>query len=326
MLLSEDGADPTCDVGLGSDVVKHALARARGSDQVLVTYEGTDDDELRWGLGLGCGDAVDVLIERLDASAIDPVRFIEGCHRLQRRGAMVTVFRSDDASVRAGARLTLAAGGASTAVGLEDFARERLLEHARTVLASGMTRVMSLPARGGSMDVLVEAIIPPPQLFLFGTSRDAASVAQLASALDWDVLVCEPCARIGCRVRFPTVDAFLTEGEAVVAARIAASERPVAAIMTHDWERDRAAFEIALASHARYIGVVGPRARTSKLLADLGLSMEQEPRVHTPLGISGSADSPGEVALAVVSEIQSVLDRTFAGTHARPERAQAEVA
>ena len=73
--------------------------------------------------------------------------------------------------------------------------------------------------------------------------------------------------------------------------------------------------------------MLGPRSRTVKLLAEFGVAMEHEPRVRTPLGISGNADSPGEVALAVVSEIQSVIDHAFVGVRDRDEHAaHAEVA
>ena len=105
-----------------------------------------------------------------------------------------------------------------------------------------------------------------------------------------------------------------------------ACERPVAVIMTHDRNRDRAALELALASHARFIGVVGPRSRTVNLLAALGLSPDQQPRVRTPLGVSGVAESPGEVGLAVVSAIQAVLDRNFRAHLGHDELRPAEVA
>jgi xanthine/CO dehydrogenase XdhC/CoxF family maturation factor len=70
-----------------------------------------------------------------------------------------------------------------------------------------------------------------------------------------------------------------------------------------------------------YLGLLGPKKRTEKILADLaaaGLAItdEMRARLHGPVGLDLGGDTPEAVALAVLAEIQSIL----AGRDARPLR------
>ena len=60
-------------------------------------------------------------------------------------------------------------------------------------------------------------------------------------------------------------------------------------------------------SRARYIGVLGPRVRTLRLLAACGLDPGALDRLHAPIGLRLGGESPEEVALAIVAEVQQVL-------------------
>jgi xanthine/CO dehydrogenase XdhC/CoxF family maturation factor len=62
-----------------------------------------------------------------------------------------------------------------------------------------------------------------------------------------------------------------------------------------------------LASHARYLGVLGPRRRTERLLGELGLTGTADPRLHAPVGLALGAETPSEIALAIVAEVQAAL-------------------
>ena len=59
--------------------------------------------------------------------------------------------------------------------------------------------------------------------------------------------------------------------------------------------------------HCRYIGVLGPRARTQRMLTEIGLGLLGDSRIHSPIGLDIGANTPQEVALAIVAEVQSVL-------------------
>jgi xanthine/CO dehydrogenase XdhC/CoxF family maturation factor len=315
MLLTEERwvAGSVSNGCLERDIVLRGFWHLRKGEPVLITYDSTRTDEdaldARWSMGLGCEGIVDVLLERPGTAAIDPLRFIETCHQAQRHGVIATVFRSSDPSMRAGARLTLSGSGLAQSSGIQPLARERILEHARAALARRATSVVSIPAVGGTAEVLMESIAPPPRLHVFGASQDAVPVAELAERIGWDVAVCERVSRAVTHQRFASVDAtFATVGPSL-ANRIDTSAYPLALLMNNDDDADREALSMLLGSQARYIGIVGTRQRGRRLMADLGRNLEDDFRVHAPAGMDLGGESPQESALSIVAEMQSALRR-----------------
>jgi xanthine/CO dehydrogenase XdhC/CoxF family maturation factor len=127
----------------------------------------------------------------------------------------------------------------------------------------------------------------------------------------WETVVCDATARFATRERFAQADEILVAAPAAGAARADPSDRAMAVVMAHDYERDRACLAALLATRITYIGMLGPRRRTARMLEDLGID-RLDPRVHAPVGLAIGAETPQEIALAIVSEAQSVLTRTSA--------------
>jgi xanthine dehydrogenase accessory factor len=85
--------------------------------------------------------------------------------------------------------------------------------------------------------------------------------------------------------------------------------------MSHNYSHDLALLGFLLASPARYIGVMGPRKRTERMLRELAAGDEEfRPdeadiaRLHSPAGLDIGANAPAEIALAIVAEMRAVLD------------------
>ena len=79
--------------------------------------------------------------------------------------------------------------------------------------------------------------------------------------------------------------------------------------LSHDPKIDDPALRAALDSSAFYIGALGSRrtiAKRNERLRALGISDEQLARIHAPIGLDIGADSPEEIALAIMSEVVSV--------------------
>ncbi|MGN6105558.1 MAG: XdhC family protein, partial [Kofleriaceae bacterium] len=171
---------------LEGDFASDAWWRTRDGDVVLATYDGepagAGDLDLRAALGLGDG-AVEVLLERIGAPGrIDALAFAERCLRSRRRGAIATVYRSTDPGVRIGARVAIADGGEleHEVDAPAPLVRGAITEALREAIASGTPSHRSYASARGALDVLVEPVLPPPCLFVFGTGLDALPVAQLA--------------------------------------------------------------------------------------------------------------------------------------------------
>ena len=105
---------------------------------------------------------------------------------------------------------------------------------------------------------------------------------------------------------FPEADEILAASPQEIAARADASDRAMAVVMAHDYARDRACLAALLETRVAYIGMLGPRNRTARILDDLG-GPRNDPRVHAPVGLALGAETPQEIALSIVAEAQSVL-------------------
>lgn len=138
-------------------------------------------------------------------------------------------------------------------------------------------------------ETLYEYLAPPPLLVIAGDGPDVAPLARIGEHLGWVVRVAGREDPLG----------PLDAGTAVV-------------VMTHRFARDLALLEAALPSPAAYVGLLGPRRRTERLLAELDarglvLTGAQRLRLYAPVGLDIGAESPEEIALAILAEIRAVL-------------------
>lgn len=302
---------------LEGDLVRKAWWRTEDGPAV-VTYDSTADDETAWQFGLGCNGVVHVLLERLTPAGPDPLAPVRRCVAAGRPGVIATVFRADAATGLApGDRLTLSGDGRWEGhVGSDELA-DRLRADAADCLAHdrGRAGVYALP--GGEAEVAFEVVRPPVRLIVFGAGFDAAPVVAAAKALGWSVAVVDRRPGAAHRPAFAAADEVLTGPARAACDRLRPDARTAAVVMNHSFPDDRDAVAAALRSPARFVGVLGPRARTEKILAELpGLGPDHLARVYAPVGLDIGADTPEEIAAAVVAQVVAVLAGR-AGGHLR---------
>jgi xanthine/CO dehydrogenase XdhC/CoxF family maturation factor len=281
---------------------------------VLVKYDSTsDDDELGGGSGFGCNGVVEVLLEREHPAGEAALDFITGTVAREQQGCLLTVFRSSVPGVPVGSRASVTAGGDVAFYG--SAAWSQLIEAeelavARQVIATARGRTLVLSCPDGALDVLVEPVVPPPRLFICGEGPDAVPLAQFARDLGWSVVIWAREPRWLSRERFHGLGELSTGTVHQLRAAVDASARPAAVILSHHYDRDRDLLDGLLGSKTPYIGILGPRARALRLLADVGqntLSRDVLGRIHAPIGLDIGAETPQEIALSVMAEIQAVL-------------------
>lgn len=277
---------------LDGELSRKAWWRTRDGAALVVSYDAdcSEEDELRAAFGLDGTCRVDVLIERAGIHGrIDALEVAERCLRDQRRGAVATIVRAPTTDARVGARIALVAGGAleEEADRLPDELRARIAAALHATIETGRPALVG----HGAVDVVIEAIVPPPRLFVFGTGHDAVPLVAFAKGLGWDVIVCAGEPRHATRDRFALADEVcVVASPADATARIAAADRPVAVVLCHDRDRQHATIQSLLATPVRYIGTtVAPDQ-----LAD--------PRIR-PVAAGG----PSELALALVADIHATL-------------------
>ena len=306
MLVREDG---TYECALSGGCLEPAVAAAAArvldtGEPAVVTYDLADDSV--WGLNIGCSGAVDIRIERID----DDVVTAAWLEVLERGEAAVLVTPLTRASGRRIVRRSGLAVGRLQPPALEPDADAEALDRlAATHPASGTVRL-------GEADVFFEVNQPPANLVVFGAGHDAVPLVRHAWTLGFEVTL------VDARAAFLRPDLFpgasLTSAPFdELATAVTIPSGSLVLVMNHHLDRDRAALAAALASPAAYIGVLGPRARFERLIDDLrreGRAVPDEAlaRVHSPVGLALGAETPEEVAIAILAEMLAV-QRGFAG-------------
>jgi len=316
MLLTEDGwrAGSVSGGCLESDLLERAWQLTASGDSALVTYDTTEESDSILGVGVGCRGVVRVLLERLaPGRAPDPIGFLKECLRQRQAGALVTVFSREGAvQARVGARLLLYGDGQVTG-DIEDAELATGVEQdARRALQAGRSEAKLYPLRAGTAAAFIEVIRPPVPLVVFGAGHDALPMVRLAKELGWHVTVVDARPAYATRGRFPEADDVVVCPPEAIPTRVRLDAETVALVMTHSYLQDQRLLEVLLPSPVRYLGILGPRSRTRRLLSDLGAqgltwTEGQLERLYAPVGLDIGADGPEEIALAVLAEIQAAL-------------------
>lgn len=306
---------------LEGDVRENARAVFADGQPRLLHYDATSEDDILWGTGLGCSGTVDVLLERLPSGPLHYPTFLHGCALENRHGVLVTVFATEGETTAApGQHLILD----ERKNALDDIADSELraiarnaagemlatLDDTRLPVVLGCTRHCALTH--GKAALLLEPLLPPIALYLFGAGYDAVPLARLAGELGWRVTVADHRPAYARAERFPWARQVLLAQPGHLPEELPFDNRSCAVVMSHNYLQDQALLRDLLDAPLAYLGVLGPHQRTQRLLADLqkeGIapSDEQVARLFGPVGLDIGAETAEEIALSILGEIQAVL-------------------
>ena len=247
---------------------------------LLVTIDHSAEGDELWGLGLGCRGVIELLAEPpgMAAATIDALR----AARVEGRATYLLTGLD-------GERRTLSATEA-----------DALGERAALAVAHGRPTMIG--------ESVLDPILPPLHLVVCGAGPDAAPLVAAGVRQGWRVDVADPRRSLLVAERFP--GACLVDVEAgEVAAAVGAGEWTAAVVMSHDYVRDAAFLAGFLGRGLTYLGVLGPRDRTERLLGELEISPTEGDLavLHAPAGLDIGADGSEQVAAAIVAEILAVL-------------------
>jgi xanthine/CO dehydrogenase XdhC/CoxF family maturation factor len=304
---------------LEEDLALHAAEVRASGDARVVVYDTTDENDLVWGAGLGCHGVVHVLLERIGAGAPPALAFVEAAWARREAVALATVFQAAGAREREvpplGPAFALAERGetwraANTSMMMAG-AQEQCFDAARETLRARRSASRALAVWPGAPEVFFEFLPPPPALVIFGAGDDAQPLARLAAELGWLVTVIDARPAYATALRFPEASRLIVARgeEAVAAAPLEA--RALVVVMTHRYLDDLPILRALLPRPLAYLGLLGPKKRAEKILADLAregcaLASEQSARLHAPVGLDLGGATPEEVALAILAEMQAV--------------------
>ncbi len=273
----------------------------------LMSYDLTADDDAVWGLGLGCNGAIDVFIEPVQPSA-EIFGLLRQAIAEERTLTVLTVVRG---SPTVGARMVVLGDGTHRGTLGDPGLDERATRAAASGPEGGTSSLRSIAGPAGEVQVFIEVLRPATRLVVCGAGHDAIPVVQFASGLGWRVVVVDSRDRFLTAERFPGAQRFVKADPPEAASRVPIDPWTYILIMTHNFAHDRDLLRGFLASPARYVGVLGPKIRTERLLDELRragtpLTRRDLERIYAPLGLDLGSDGPEEIAVAIIGEILAV--------------------
>lgn len=267
---------------------------------------GVSDDEA-FGVGLTCGGEVSILVQRVDAEGAAHLR-AEAAARAEGRACVIATVVADPDR-----HLIVHADGREEDVGGLDDAHldEAVARAARDLLGAPRPQATVVLIDGpdastAPTEVFLDPIVPPPDLYVFGATDFAGSVAEIGAFLGHRVTVCDARAVFATPDRFPAAHRVVVDWPHRFLDTAPIDDRTAICVLTHDAKYDVPALLVALRSPAGYVGAMGSRRtcedRAERLRAE-GLTEAELARLHAPIGLDLGASSPAETAVAIAAEL-----------------------
>lgn len=309
---------------LESDLAEHARDVHRRREPRVVTYDTRADDETAWGLGLGCNGLIDVLLEPLkpaDAAAVG--RLLEQALVAKVPGVLASVISSSGMGTgpKPGAHALFSDETVATTGDWGDrSALGELRRHLGAALQSGRRGLVE--EIDGAL-IALEVIKPAVSLVICGGGPDVFPLVHMAVHAGWSVTVVDHRPLLPEHAtRFPGASVIECSDPASLAADVSITPSTAAVVMSHHYARDLNYVRALLATDAAYIGVLGPRARSDRMLGEM-TGHERETageRMFAPIGMDVGGDGPEAIALSIVAEVSAVMSGRSGG-HLRDRHA-----
>ena len=257
---------------LEEDIILRAERVLATGQAETAVYNTTSENDLVWGVGLGCQGIVHIMIEPVPIIRPEWIKVLTENLRTGHATSLRTTYEG------------------TSALG--------------TTLASNGDR----PAP----DSFQEIINAAPALLLYGAGDDARPLVRLAKELGWHVTVTDARAAYATAARFPAADRIVITPAEKIAEPDPTTRALFAVVMTHRYTEDLNLLRRLLTQSLAYLGVLGPRQRTDRLLTQLraeGFSPDATmlARLHAPVGLDLGGSTPETVALAIMAEMQCRL-------------------
>lgn len=301
MLFARDGSATGLLAG-GSferELFAHALPLFDGAAPCSVELDTPGRGDAAGGAGFERDGSARILLQRLDAACdYRPLSLLAAAFARQQRHVLITICSSTDPGLAAGSSYL---DGPDE---IADVPAELREEIQATAAAAGAALLVNHLYASGEVEVFYAPVVPPLALLLAGATPDAVPVAVLARLLGWQVEIADArgdCSGGALPRELPLHDAPASQ----LAGRIDLGRFDAAVLLTRNFELDRDYLAVLAASAVPYIGLLGSRNRTARLRDALGaVAAQLGERLHAPVGLDLGADTPEEIALAIVAQVQ----------------------
>lgn len=231
---------------------------------------------------------------------------------------LCTVIRTSGSVPRhAGAKMLVGADGAMLAgtVGGGEM-ENRVIEQAKLSLSDGQARLQSYQLAnpqagdpgvcGGEVEVFIEPLLTSPTLIIFGAGHVGRALTHLAKWSGFHVIVADDRPELCNPTACPGADEYQPGPMRETLGKLSLTPQTYVAMVTRGYPLDVDMLPLLLQTSVRYIGVIGSQRRwltAARALREKGIGEADLARIHAPIGLEISAETPEEIAISIMAEI-----------------------
>ncbi|MBD0383360.1 XdhC family protein [Paenibacillus sedimenti] len=275
MLFMEDGSSvgsisPGC---LEADLTEYRSAVWESGKPQMVEYDMRPADDFGWGESIGCGGLLRILLE--------PVT-----------GALLVSLLAIKARVDCGEEMELTRTFSDSYATIDYDWRA----------VSGRT-----PSdRRTDLSTYTSLFMPKPRVVVFGANQDAIPLVQLAISAGFRVVVADWRESMCTLERFPGAEIEVGFPEQLISL-LKLTERDYVVVMSHQYQKDMDFVQGVMQSSLYYLGIMGSRERTERMLDGL----DRPEWLHYPVGLRIGSEGPFENAVSIVAQLIAIRRGTL---------------
>ena len=275
---------------LEADIQKKASQVMRSQRSMTICYDASDEDDMSFLMGIGCGGTIYILLQPLTA-ANNYLQLPTIFNALESRQTCVFLQKITDHGEVAEAKV----------VGQDSDNFSDITQR----LDSKNSRLMTVDDHTW----LATTMKPPFHLLIVGGGVDARPLASLAATLGWEITLCDPRPANARREHFMRVDTVLRCPPLQLTDEPLFKTFDAAIVMTHNLQLDANAVAALQASPIKYLALLGPIVRRGQVLelADLDKNSLLVP-IAGPAGLRLGGELPEDIALSILAECQAVIN------------------
>ncbi|MEJ7684243.1 MAG: XdhC family protein [Segetibacter sp.] len=281
---------------------------------MLVTYDTTDEDDAKLGVGLGCNGIISILIEPVNTEdANNPIELVKAFLFKRQTAVVVTLFSHDKKATQPGTCVILTEDGKIKSALADEDLQKILIADARQALTSRTSQIKTYNSEK-LLTGFIEILEPAVSLLIFGAGNDSIPLVQMAHVLGWETTIADGRSNYATKERFTLANRVIVTKPENIWTHINFDARTVAVLVTHNYNYDIAVLRQLVLLPISYIGVLGPKKKLDRMLDELkeeGMHIDEEnmKKIFGPAGLDIGAETSDEIALSILSEIQAVLSK-----------------
>ena len=294
MLVKQNGIVSIGTVGGGcmeGDVLLHANRLLQTGAAEILTFHLNEDDVEH---GLICGGSLDVLIEPITRKQL---QFFTELQSIRNEGSdcvVVTALNRNGTIER------------KEIIHTELHVPSHFSSEAAEVIPKSFKRQETFRLKTENGELIIEPVVGTPSLITFGGGHVSKYISRTAAMAGFRVTIIDDREKFANKLRFPEAVQTIAADFLEAFSQLTITSSTYIVIVTRGHRYDEEILERAVATPAKYIGMIGSKRKvikTFEYLAERDIPIESMKRVHAPIGIEIGAVTAEEIGVSVVAEL-----------------------